>query len=259
MGLASLGYSAFYLLGRRRWPREKRLWGHATVLGVFGTAAPMLGIVGSLQYQSSGVTAILITLGPALTVLMAHVFLPDETLTRRKTLGVLLAFGGGLLLAIRGETGLPGVGQASPIGYGLVIGAMVCGSGVTIYARRFMQNLDEFDVASVRMFSATVVVLPATVLALGLDLSRVDVAGVLVLGYAAFAGTFLTMLLSFVVVRRFGATASAMVSYVVPVFSSLGGMLLLDERITLTMIVGMVLIGLGLSRIMSFERSVVVP
>jgi drug/metabolite transporter (DMT)-like permease len=259
MGLASLGYLSFYLLGRKQWPKGRRLWGHATVLGVFGTAVPMVGIVGSLQYQSSGVTSILITLGPVFTVLMAHFLLPDEALSRRKNFGVLLAFCGGLLLAIRGETGLPDVSRANPLGYALVIGAMAFGSAATIYARRFMQNLDEFDVASVRMFTATLVVLPASILILGLDLSRVDTVGYLVLGYAAFAGTFVTMLLSFVVVRRFGATASAMVSYVVPIFSSLGGMLLLDEQITLTMLLGMALMGLGLSQILSFERTVVVP
>jgi len=259
MGLASLGYLAFYLLGRKQWPEERRLWGHAAVLGVFGTAVPMVGIVSSLQYQSSGVTSLLITIGPAITVLMAHFFLPDEALTKRKGLGVLLAFCGGLLLVIRGESGLPDVSRASPIGYGLVIVAMVFGSVSTIYARRFMQDLDEFDVASVRMFVATLVVLPAAIFIVGVDLSRVNSMGVLVLGYAAFAGTFIAMLLSFTIVRRFGATTSAMVSYVVPIFSGLGGMLLLDERITLTMLVGMVLIGLGLSRILSFERSVVIP
>lgn len=219
----------------------------------------MLGIVGSLQYQSSGVTAVLITLGPAFTVLLAHIFLPDEVLTRRKGFGVLLAFSGGLLLAIRGESGLPDVARASPIGYGLVIMSMISGSGTTVYARRFMQDLDEFNVASVRMFVATIAVLPATILGVGVDLKGVDGMGLFALGYAAVAGTFLAMLLSFTVVRRFGATASAMTSYVVLVFSSLGGMFLLGERITLTMLVGMALIAFGLSRILSYARSLVIP
>jgi drug/metabolite transporter (DMT)-like permease len=259
MGLASLGYLAFYLLGRRKWPRERRLWGHAAVLGLFGTAMPMLGIVSSLQYQSSGVTAVLITLGPAFTVLLAHFFLPDEVLTRRKAIGVLLAFSGGLILAIRGESGLPDVARANPIGYGLVILSMIFGSGTTVYARRFMQDLDEFNVASVRVFVATLAVLPATILHVGVDLRGVDGMGFFALGYASVAGTFLAMLLSFTVIRRFGATASAMTSYVVPVFSSLGGMFLLGERITLTMLMGMALIAFGLSRILSYARSWVIP
>jgi drug/metabolite transporter (DMT)-like permease len=219
----------------------------------------MLGIVGSLQYQSSGVTAVLITLGPAFTVLLAHFFLPDEVLTRRKGFGVSLAFSGGLLLAIRGESGLPDIAQADPIGYGLVILSLISASGMRVYARRFMQDLDEFNVASVRMFMATLVVLPATIFIVGVDLSKVNGIGILVLGYASIAGTFLAMLLSFTIVRRFGATASAMTSYIVPVFSSLGGMLILDERITLTMLLGMGLIAIGLSRIISYTRPLVIP
>ena len=85
----------------------------------------MTSIVSSLQFQSSGITAVLITTSPAITVIMAHFFLPDEPLTRRKSLGVLFALGGALLLAARGESGLPDVSRANPLGYLLVLLAMV--------------------------------------------------------------------------------------------------------------------------------------
>ena len=54
----------------------------------------MTAIVMSLQYQSSGVTSMLITTGPAVTVFLAHFFLPDETLTRRKIVGTVLSLAG---------------------------------------------------------------------------------------------------------------------------------------------------------------------
>ena len=57
---------------------------------------------------------------------MAHFFLPDESLNRQKIMGVGLALGGALLLLMLGETGLPDVSHASPIGYGLVTVAMMC-------------------------------------------------------------------------------------------------------------------------------------
>ncbi len=247
--LASFGHLVIYPLVRRPFPREGALWGHAALLGVFGSAVPMIGVVASLQYQSSGVTGVLISLGPALTILLAHLFLPEERLSPRKSLGVALALAGGLLLALRGETGLPDIAQANPLGYGLVIMATLSAAGATIYARRFMRRLDAFDVASVRMFAGTAVVLPLGLAMAGMDLSRVDGMGWLALGYATVAGTFGGLLLGFYVIKRFGATASAMTAYVIPVVASVGGVLALGEQITPGMLVGMALILLGIGLI----------
>lgn len=232
--IASLGYGFVYLLrlGGRRWPRDRRMWGHAIAFGVFGTAVPMTAITISLLYQSSGITSILVTTSPAMTVLMAHFMLPDERLTLRKGLGVLVALGGAAALALRGESGLPDVHQASPIGYGLVLGAMLVGSAALIYARRNLREYHAFDVASIRIFSAMLVVLPLSLLSVGLDLSHVNRVGGYSLLYAGVVGTFFGFLLDFYNIKRFGATVAVMAGYIVPVIATLGGALLLGEVIT---------------------------
>jgi drug/metabolite transporter (DMT)-like permease len=176
---------------------------------------------------------------------MAHFFLPDESLTQRKSLGVILALGGALLLALRGETGLPDVSQANPIGYLLVLLAMVLGSSMTVYARRFMKEMDAFDVASVRMFVAALVVMPLSALFVGFDLGGVDGQGYFALVYAALIGTFAGFLLAFYNIKRFGATAAAMTAYIIPLVTSIGGILILDETFTPMMLVGFAIIVLG--------------
>jgi len=246
--MASLGHAAVYTLARRRrWPTGRRLWRHAVVLGVLGTALPMTAIVTSLQYQSGGITALLITTSPALTVLLAHFFLSDEALTLRKSAGVALALGGAALLALRGESGLPDVSQASPVGYGLVLLAMVLGSSMTIYARKYMRDLDAFDVASVRMFAAALSIMPVSALSAGFDLHAVDGQGYLALVYAAMVGTFAGFILAFYTIQRFGATASAMTAYVIPVVTGIGGVLVLGETVTPAMLVGMGVILSGIA------------
>jgi drug/metabolite transporter (DMT)-like permease len=246
--VASLGHAAVYTLARRRrWPTERRLWRHAVVLGVLGTAVPMTAIVTSLQYQSGGITALLITTSPALTVLLAHFFLPDESLSLRKGVGVVLALGGAVLLALRGESGLPNVSQASPVGYGLVLLAMALGSSMTIYARKYMRDMDAFDVASVRMFAAALAIMPVSALFAGFDLRAVDGQGYLALAYAAMVGTFAGFMLAFYNIQRFGATASAMTAYVIPVVTGVGGVLVLGETITFAMLVGMGVILSGIA------------
>lgn len=248
--LASLCHAAIYtFFGKRRWPTGSVLWRHSAVLGIFATAIPMTAIVSSLQFQSSGLTAVLITTSPAITVLMAHFFLPDEPLTPRKGLGVLLALSGALSLAIRGESGLPDVSQANPVGYGLVLLAMLSASGSTIYARLYMKDLDALDVASVRMWVAAAVVMPLSLLFVGFDLYNVTSQGYAALLYAAIIGTFCGMMLAFYNIQRFGATASAMTAYVIPIVAVFAGVLLLEETITRFMAIGMALIIAGIALI----------
>lgn len=256
MALASLIHLGFYTAGRwrRRWPSSARIWRDAGLLGALGTALPMTFIVSSLQYQSAGMTAVLLATSPAFTVLMAHFFLPDETLTTRKGLGVALALGGAALLALRGETGLPDANQASPLGYSLVILAMLSASGMTVYARRFMRDYDFFDVASIRMFTATALIVPTSALLIGVDLSSVNRQGFLATGYAGLAGNFLGMMLAFYIVKRFGATAASLPTYVIPIFASLGGILILGEQITTGMAAGMALIAAGIALLNQRER-----
>jgi drug/metabolite transporter (DMT)-like permease len=209
----------------------------------------MTAIISSLQFQSSGITAVLITTSPAITVLMAHFLLPDEPLTRQKSLGVVVALAGAMLLAILGETGLPDVSKAEPVGYILVLAAMLFGSAAAIYARKYMRSFDTIDVNSVRMVSAATVVLPVSLLLVGLDLSSVDSLGYMALIYASLVGTFAGLMLAFNNIRRFGATASAMSAYIIPIVATIGGVLLLNETITAGMLAGMALILVGVALI----------
>ncbi|MEK6255811.1 MAG: DMT family transporter [Chloroflexota bacterium] len=247
--LASLGYLFMYMFSfqGRSIPKDKQLWKHGILLGVFGTAIPISFIVMSLQYQSSGLTAILITLSPAMTVLLAHYFLHDEPLTRTKGLGIGLALVGAVLLSILGESGLPDVTRVNPTGYILVIVGMLFGSTMIIYSRKYMSGLSAFDVGAVRMITATMIVLPISLFVIGIDLSKVNQIGYLALGWASFVGTLAGMLLEFYIIKRFGATSAAMTAYVIPIVAGIGGVFMLGESFTPGMLQGTALIIIGIS------------
>lgn len=248
MAIASMMSLLVYAIATgRRVPRDLTLWRRAGLLGVFGTALPMTTIVTSLQYHSSGVASLLLATGPALTVLLAHFLLPDESLSRRKVMGVSFALGGALLLALSGEDGLPDVAHANPIGYLLVAIGIVSSSIMIIYARRKLSGYDAFDVGSVRLFVTALVMLPYALLTSGFDMSAVTGAGVAGLLYAAVFGTFLGFMLSFYTIKRFGATPTVLTTYVIPVVAGIGGVLVLKEEITGTMLIGMIVIICGIA------------
>lgn len=255
MIIASLMALAVYQFASgRRLPRDRELWKRAGLLGVFGTAVPMTCVVSSLQYQSSGVTSLLLATGPALTVLMAHFLLPDELLSRRKVIGVGLAMAGALMLALSGEDGLPDVTQSAPTGYALVTIGMTFSSIMVIYARKYLRSYDSFDVGSVRLFTTALTMMPFSLLTVGFDLSAIDGAGVFGLFYAAVVGTFLGLILSFYNIKRFGATPAVMTTYVIPIVAGVGGVLILDEIITTTMVIGMIVIVGGIALLQEYRN-----
>lgn len=251
MILAAGGHAGVYLLSgvageRRHWPRDRRLWRHAAILGVIGTALPMSCIVSSLQYQSSGVTSLLLTLNPAVTVILAQIFLADEQMTRRKVAGIVIALAGAGVLLGRGETGLGDLAGADWRGYAWIAVGILGSASAGIYARIYLRTEDSWDVASVRMLSAAVALIPVTYFTVGYDLSNVTPTGYGALFYAALVGTFFGMWLSFYVVKQFGATSASQTSYVIPVVSTTLGALVLDEVVTPTMLIGMAAIFSGI-------------
>src|SRR5213078_2728564 len=74
-----------------RWPRGRSEWLLILWVGVLLFAGDYGLIYWGEQYIDSGLTAILFGTFPLFTMLMAHVYVPGERLTRRKLAGGVLA------------------------------------------------------------------------------------------------------------------------------------------------------------------------
>lgn len=249
--LASLGFILIFTFSKQlTFPRNPKVWLKAGVLGVFGTAFNLVAMVSALKYISTGTTSVLMTIVPAVTVFLAQFFLPDERLNLRQWLGVLLAFGGAVMLTVAGENGIPNMTATNPLGYMLVFGAIATGSTMTIYMRIYLRDLETMDVASIRIYVATLVIVPATLIFTDIDFSQIQTSGYLATLYAALAGTFGAFIVQLYTIQRFGAVPGSMVTYLLPIFAGLGGILLLDEQFTPLLILGfgIILSGIILTR-----------
>lgn len=243
--IATLFFIPFLFLTGHRLPRETAVWRSAIISGILGVSIPMSTFILSLQYQSSGVASILLTAAPVMMVIAAHLFLPDEKLTRHKGLGVLLALAGTLFLAVRGESGLD-VGRASPLGFGLIMIGVTSETANAMFVRQHMKKMDPMTVTGIRLGVGALVLAVITLLVADTSLAEITVTGYVSLGYAALIGALGGQFMAFYVMRRFGATAFSLTAYLIPVVAVILGVLVLDEIVTWGMLVGVVIIGGGI-------------
>ena len=254
---AVFAFAAFYALWRNwSWPRDFRLWLVAGLLGVTGTAFPMLAIISSLQYMSSGLAAILATTGPAFAVVLAHFILADELINMRKIAGIGLALAGAVLLAMRGETGLPDATDANIMGYVLMLVALFASHASLVCARRYLRKYDIFDVVNIQMIVSALVLLPFVLTTL--DLSAITDPGMATFTviYGGLIGTFAAFTSRFVILKRFSATDAALIDYVVPIVTAIGGLLFADEELTLGMLLSAAVIMLGVALVRAQAKKI---
>lgn len=255
--VGALCYLAVYLVFHMRaFPRDRRLWVRSGIYGLIGTAMTMTAYTQSLRYQSSGITALLATLSPIETALLAHFLLKGEPLRRRHFVGALLAFGGTGLLLLRGESGLADLAGADWRGYAWALLGGLSNSVGLVYARKYLSGDDPVVVTSIRIWVGAGVICALTLLTEGIDLSRVQWSGLLALLYAGIVGTFLAFMAYQAAVMRFGATRASQSEYFVPMVATALGVVLLGEQVTMSMLAGMALIFLGLA---VFDRGISLP
>ena len=227
-------------------PRNPKVWKHGAVLGIIGTTLPMTGFITSLNYLSAGLTSIISTVGPALTVTLAHFLLKDDRLDRKQAVGVILALGGALLLILNGESGLGEGVKADPIGYIFILGSTISSSISVIYTRRYVRQMKATEVTSVRALTAMLITLPLGIFVFGYDFAQVSTTTWVLILFGAIASTFFGFILSLFVISEFGVTTSIITNYLVPIVATITGALLLDEIVSGGMIVGMMIILSGI-------------
>jgi drug/metabolite transporter (DMT)-like permease len=220
---------AVLLITRIRLPRDARLWGHLAIIALVGNVIPFTLFGYGEQRISSILAGIWNGTTPLMVLVVAMVVLPEERPTRARIAGLLLGFAGVLVLlgVWRGVGGAELVGQ-------LLCAAAAAGYGLAIpYSRRVVNGRTHSGVAiatsQVLLATAQLAVL-APLLAgrppSPASLSPDVVASALALGAL---GTGIAFWLYYHLIRVAGATTTSTVTYVLPVFSTLLGILVLGE------------------------------
>jgi drug/metabolite transporter (DMT)-like permease len=228
------------LLGAR-WPHSRGEWALVMWVGIVLFAADYGLIYWAEQYLDSGVTAILFATLPLITVAFAHVYIPGDRITARKLAGTLLAFFG--VIALFGESLQIDVSQVRPML--AIIASAVCAAAAGVATKRHGGSLHSAALNAPAMVVGALA-LGAASLATGDGLKWPDDGPTwAAVAYLAIAGSVITFLVYFSLLKTWSVTSLSFISVFTPAIALGLGFVFLDERPTLWTAVGAMLILAG--------------
>jgi drug/metabolite transporter (DMT)-like permease len=221
----------------RRHPRQ------IAVLALLSITLPFMLISYGETQISSGLTGILVAPGPLFVALFAPFLDPTEKVDRRGAIGLLVGFGGVVLLL-----GIDTVGEVGEFLGGLAVlsAALSYGLGALYAKKRFTgAGVPPLVMSFFSCAAAAVMTLPPAIATLpGSSPDLGEIAAVVSLGAI---GTALAFVLYYSLITEIGAGRALLIGYMIPPVALAFGVLLLGEQITAAAIAGLVLIMVGVA------------
>lgn len=220
-----------------------RIWCHLAVFALVQNAVPFVLFAWGEQYIDSALAGILNGTTPLFTLILAHFFTSDDRLTPAKVSGTLIGFSG--LLVLIGPSLWEGV-QATTWGLLAVTVASASYGVAILYSRRHLRGLPPLVGPTSQLLLATLILAPLALLfdrPFNLPMPSRPALGSL-LALAVF-GTALAFVVYYRLLERASATYVSMVTYLIPIFGVILGMLVLDEQLGWNAYAGCILILAG--------------
>ena len=226
-------------------PKGRRIWLAFFGMGIFNNVIPMSLIVFSQNSISVGLASTLNSITPLFTILVAHMTTNDERLTFRKLVGISFGFMGVVMLM--GPELVDNFGVAA-LGEWACLGAALSYACANTFGRRFVQlGTKPMQTAFGQVVASTVILGPLVIVVdqpwTISDPGFLPVLSILALGLFC---TALAYVIYFQILARSGATAIALVTFMIPPSAILMGWLALGEQISSQDFLGLSLIGVGL-------------
>ena len=228
-----------------RLPTERRLLGGLLFIGFINAALPYtLFAWGELHIgeNASGLASIYNASTPLWTVVFATLFVQAERLSWGRTAGVLLGFLGVVFLF---SSDLEQIGSLDMWGQIACLVASACYGVGVLFVRRRLQAVPALVAAFGQMFGATLWLAPV---ALVVDYGHWQMpawSSIAALLMLAIIGTGIAQIIFFGLVKEVGATRTAQVTYLLPLFALALGWLVEGEPLRMDMFIGLGLILMG--------------
>jgi drug/metabolite transporter (DMT)-like permease len=209
------------------------------VLALVQVVVPFTLISVGEQYIASSLTGLLIALEPAWVALIAAAFVGAERVRGRRVVGLAVGLVGvALLLGV--DVGLE---WAQLVGAALIIGATISYAAGALLIKQRFSDRPPLGFVTVTLAISAVVMAPAAAFSMPTAVPDMRVIGALLA--LAIPCTAVGFIVFFDLIAVAGASRAAVITYVTPVVAVAAGVAVLDERITLATLAGLLLILAG--------------
>jgi drug/metabolite transporter (DMT)-like permease len=216
-----------------RFHYNPRLWMHCFIIGLFANGLPFICFSYSLVRIPSNLSALINGSTPVFTLLLANIFLKDERLNWQSGIGVVMGLLGFLVLF------LPSILKVN-VEFnilGMLLSLMGASSYAIaiVYARKHIYEAPPVVMPMLQLLTSLSYLIPLAFI-FETPVSHIQSAkltawgGVLGLG---ILGTLLAFLMYYRIIARQGATAVAMVSYLLPIIGTILGVVFLKEKVSI--------------------------
>ena len=198
----------------------------------------------ALLYTTASSAWILLYTTPFFHALGAHFFLIGDRLSWNKAVGLILSFIG-ILILLSSHLGLPSKLQIT--GDLLAIGAAVLWALTTVYIkRRLVTAVSPYHTLFYQILFSIPILFLLSFIFRETPVHHVDGLILLSVAYQGIIVAFVSYLGWFFLVHTYPVSRLSAFSFLTPVFATLAGVGLLNEPLTLRLIVSLILVSIGI-------------
>jgi drug/metabolite transporter (DMT)-like permease len=246
-GRVALGAAALVLLvvlRRERLPGPGRVWLHCAVAAVLFNAVPWTLFAYGEQHTSSIVAGLWNATTPLWVLIVSFAVFGDDRPSAARVVGLTVGFAGVALLLGPWR----GFGGGQVVGNVCCAGAALCYGFGFPYTRRFLAGRGESGV----VLSAAQLLCATAMLAVVVPVARAPTADIGLDGLGSLValgaiGSGVAFAMNYAIVRAKGAGTASLVTYVIPVFSTILGVIVLGEPLHWNQPVGTVVLLAGVA------------
>ncbi|MBL8051480.1 MAG: DMT family transporter [Anaerolineales bacterium] len=223
--------------------RDWKDWGIFAIFGPLSLAIPVFLISWGEQTIDSAVASILNATVPLFTLIIAHFWLSDDKITFQKTLGLLIGFGGVIILLSKD---LLASAHASIIGQVAVILASFFYGLSAVGIRKYTTHINNvMRGVGLLTTSAILMWLVGPIFERPFEIPQLPITWVAAL-WLGILGSGLAMIMMYYLIHEIGPTRASLVTYLFPVGGVLLGVIFLNEKLSWQLIAGTILIIMSL-------------
>ena len=243
----SLGAAAMLVYARLTGERLPRSLGELVplaALGMIATALPFFLITWGEQYIDSGTAAVLNSLTPIFSLILAGAILRTESITMVRVIGLVTGFGGAAVLASR-EFAMRGDALAL-LGTGAVAAAAISYAGGASVSKAMVHGTPRNVVAAGNLTFGAVYIWVFALLTGANPALPTQVDSIIAILWLGLLGSFLAFVLLYFLIANLDATVASMVTYLFPVVGVTLGVVFLHELLDARLAIGTALVVVGI-------------